>query len=389
MRMSGIDSKTIDALLSAATASGTVPGVVAAAADANGLIYQGASGVRALGLDTLMTTDSVMWIASMTKAITGTCAMQLVEQGKLNLDGPISDVLPQLADVQVLEGFDDDGSPRLRKARTPITLRHLLTHTSGFGYDMWNADLGRYIKHAGIPRLTSGKAAALMQPLTFEPGTQWQYGIGIDWAGRAVEAASGQTLGAYMKTHVFDPLQMHDTAFRIGAAQRKRLAKVHARSDDGLFATDTEVVQEPEFEGGGGGLYSTMPDYLRFTRMILNNGMLDGARVLKPETVTLMAQNAMGDLSCSIMHSALPRQTNTVDFVDGMTWGLTFLINPKPMKTGRSAGSLAWAGLANSYYWIDPVRQVTGVFATQILPFYDAKAHELFSAFESEIYRGL
>jgi CubicO group peptidase (beta-lactamase class C family) len=334
-----------------------------------------------------MTADTVVWIASMTKAITGTCAMQLVEQGRLSLDAPIATVLPELEKVQVLEGFASDGAPRLRPPRRPITLRHLLTHTAGFVYDIWNTEMQRYLETTGTPGIISCQNAALSIPLLFDPGERWDYGIGIDWAGKAVEAVSGQKLNDYMQQNLLEPLGMRDTGFKIGSAQRQRLAKVHNRTAEGFVATDLELPQEPEFEMGGGGLYSTVNDYLRFTRMIMNNGTLDGTRVLTRETVATMSANAMGDLKCRALKTCAPALSNDVDFIDGMQWGLSFLINPQPLPTGRSAGSLAWAGLANSYFWIDPVKQVTGVYATQLLPFFDAKAVQLFQDFETAVYR--
>jgi methyl acetate hydrolase len=211
----------------------------------------------------------------------------------------------------------------------------------------------------------------------------------LDWAGKAVEAVTGQRLGRYMKDNLLDPLGMNDTAFKIGEAQRKRLAKIHARTPEGLVSTDTEIPQEPEFEMGGGGLYSTVGDYLKFAQALLNGGALNGARALKPETVELMSKNAMGDIRCRPLKTAQPPLSHDVDFLDGMSWGLSFLINPEGLPTGRSAGSLAWAGLANSYYWIDPAKGVAGVFATQILPFFDPKAVETLQAFESEVYRAI
>jgi methyl acetate hydrolase len=201
-----------------------------------------------------------------------------------------------------------------------------------------------------------------------------------------VEAVSGKTLGVWLAENLFAPLGMRDTGFRIRDDQRARLARIHARTPEGIVSTDLEIPQSPEFEMGGGGLYSTASDYLRFARMILGGGALDDARVLAEPTVALMSGNAMGDLRCRPMKSAVPGSTNDVDFLDGMQWGLSFLINPEPLPTGRSAGSLAWAGLANSYYWIDPVKQVAGVYATQLLPFYDAQAVSLFGAFESMVY---
>ena len=381
------NTQAISDLLKRATDAGDVPGVAVAAATAAGPIFAGASGVRDTATGAPMTADTVVWIASMTKAVTGACAMQLVEQGRLSLDAPIAAVLPPLGNVQVLEGFAPDGSPRLRPARQPITLRHLLTHTAGFVYDIWNAKMAHYLESSGTPGIISCANAALSIPLVFDPGERWDYGIGIDWAGKAVEAVSGQRLGAYMQQNLLQPLGMTDTAFKIGPAQRQRLAKVHNRTPEGFAATDMELPQQPEFEMGGGGLYSTVGDYLRFTRMILNGGALDGTRVLARETVATMSANAMGDLVCGSLKTVAPAFSDDVDFIDGMQWGLSFLINPQPMPTGRAAGSLAWAGLANSYFWIDPARQVAGVYATQLLPFFDEKAVRLFQEFETAVYR--
>lgn len=376
----------IQGLLDAAASAGTVPGAAFAAVFPDGEIVSAAAGVRDAGTQAAMRPDTVVWIASMTKAITATAAMKLVQDGRLALDAPIANVLPALADVKVLDGFAADGSPILRPAARPITLRHLLTHTSGFVYDMWSAPMRTYMKAAGKPGVISCKNAALDLPLAFDPGTAWDYGIGIDWAGKAVEAVTGQTLGVYLAENVFGPLGMNETGFRIRDDQRSRLARIHARTPDGTMPIDFEIPQQPEFEMGGGGLYSTVGDYLRFARMILGGGALDGVRVLAPETVAAMSVNAMGDLSCRAMKTAAPASTNDVDFVEGMKWGLSFLINPESMPTGRPAGSLAWAGLANSYYWIDPKTNVAGVYATQILPFFDANSVALFAAVESAVY---
>ena len=367
--------------------TGNVPGVAVAAVFPDGEIVSAAAGVRDVATGAAMSPDSVVWIASMTKAITAAAAMQQVEQGKLSLDAPIAGVLPQLRDLKVLEGFDAGGKPKLRPARVPVTLRHLLAHSSGFVYDMWNADMSRYLELTGTPGIISCANAALDLPLVFEPGSAWDYGIGIDWAGKAVEAVSGKSLGVYLADNLFRPLGMRDTGFRIRDDQRARLARMHARTPEGIIAIDFEIPQAPEFEMGGGGLYSTVGDYLRFTRMILEGGVLDGVRVLAAPTVAQMSQNAMGDLRCRAMKSVAPGSTNDVDFLAGMQWGLSFLINPEALPTGRSAGSLAWAGLANSYFWIDPAKQVAGVYATQLLPFFDADAVALFGEFESAVYQ--
>ena len=260
------------------TASGQVAGVAAVAGDANGTIFEAAHGLRSAGGDVAMTTDTVVWIASMTKAITSAAAMQQVEQGRLSLDAPLSAVLPELSGREVLEGFDAGGEPILRPAKRPITLRHLLTHTAGFGYDIWSQDLTQYMAKKGIPGIVSCQNIALTTPLLFDPGERWMYGINIDWVGKAVEAVSGQNLEAYLAANITGPLGMKDTAFRIGDAQRARLSAMHARLPDGsLTPIPFEVPQDPEFHMGGGGLYGTAPDYLRFARAILRGGELDGA----------------------------------------------------------------------------------------------------------------
>jgi methyl acetate hydrolase len=381
-----------DELLSSAAKAGDVPGVIAMATNASDVIYQGAFGVRVLGQAAPMTLDTVVWIASMTKALTGTCAMQLVEQGKLDLDAPAAKWAPELDKVQVLEGWGEHGNPKLRAPKRPITLRHLLTHTAGFGYDIWSEDLVRFQKLRGIPGIITCKNAALTTPLLFDPGERWNYGINIDWAGKMVEAVSGKKLGVYMRENLLAPLGMNDTAFKITPSMRGRLAKIHQRGEDGKLApTDIEIPQEPEFEMGGGGLYSTAGDYLKFLRLILNRGKAEGRQILKPETVDLMSRNAMGDVKVAMLKTQMPPLSTDAEFFPGMpkSWGLSFMINDQPAPTGRSAGSLAWAGLANTYFWIDPKKQVAGVYLTQVLPFGDSKALPLFSNFEKQVYGNL
>lgn len=382
----------IDQALQQACDAKTIPGAVAMAATGKEVIYQGAFGKRDLSKDDAMTQDSVFWIASMTKAITTAGAMQLVEQGKLSLDEPIGKVLPDLASPQVLEGFDASGEPKLRAAKKPITLRHLMTHTAGFCYDMWNGDMVKYLEKTGTPGVTSCKNAALKTPIMTDPGTRWEYGTNIDFVGKAVEAASGKKLGEYLRDNIFTPLGMGDTGFKITDAMRQRLVGMHARGPDGsLQPIPFELEQEPEFEMGGGGLYGTAGDYIKFTQMILNKGRGNGNQLLKPETVATMGQNHIGDLTMGKMTAAVAFATNDVDLYPGMVkkWGLSFLINTAKTPEGRSPGSLAWAGLANTYFWIDPARDVAGVILMQVLPFADHKCLEAFAAFERGVYAGL
>ena len=382
----------VDAVLRRATEAREVPGVVAVAATDKGIFYEGAFGTRDLANGPEMTPDSIFRLASMTKAVTSTAAMQLVEQGRLQLDQPIGNVLPELAAPQVLEGFDDSGAPRLRPAKRPITLRHLLTHTAGFGYETWDPDLIRYVKVSGTPSTSTGKLASLRLPLVFDPGDRWEYGINLDWAGRAVEAVSGQPLEVYFREHIFAPLGMRDTDYVISSAQQSRLVTVHQRKPDGS-PEPTPAPDPPwrEFWSGGGGLYSTGRDYLVFLQMLLNPGRFNGAQLLRPETVALMGRNQIGDINAGILKTAMPQRSNDVDFFPGIPckWGLGYMINTEPGPNGRSAGSLTWAGLYNTYYWIDPQKRVAGVILTQILPFADHKAVKLYGEFESAVYDAL
>lgn len=382
----------IDETLRKTSNAKEIPGVVAIAASGNDVLYQGAFGKRDLSKPDAMTLDSVFWIASMTKAVTAAGAMQLVEQGKLSLDAPISEILPDLAAPQVLEGFDESGEPKLRPASKPITLRHLMTHTAGFAYNIWNGDCAQYLEKTGTPNIFSCQNVALKTPIMSDPGTRWEYGINMDFVGKAVEAASGKRLDAYLRDHMFAPLGMNDTAFKITDDMRRRLVATHARGEDGSLAPiPFEIEQNPEFHMGGGGLYGTAGDYIKFTQMILNKGRGNGNQVLKPETVALMGQNHIGDLTISKMTTVAPMYTNDVDLFPDIVkkWGLSFLINNAKTPEGRSAGSLAWAGLANTYFWIDPARDVCGVILMQVLPFVDAKCLEAFTGFERGVYAGL
>jgi CubicO group peptidase (beta-lactamase class C family) len=364
--------------LEEAVEAGDVPGVAAAAVTDKGVIFEGGAGV--------LRPDSVIWIASMTKAVTAAAAMQLVERGKLSLDQPAAEVVPEIGGKGVLEGFDKDGKAITRKPTRLMTLRHLLTHSSGLGYDTWDASIMKYRQATGIPAVGSCRNAALATPLLFEPGERWAYGISIDWVGKMVEAASGQRLDRYMTERLFAPLGMSDTGFAIGPVQRLRKARMHTRGPGGFNVMEHEIPQTPEFHMGGGGLYSTVSDYLKFTAALLQGG----GPILKPGTVRLMGENHLPEgVSCRPLRSQLPHMSTDLDFVDGMKWGLSFMINPTALPGRRSANSLTWGGLANSYYWIDPVRRVAGVWATQLLPFYDPRAIRAFESFERAVYASL
>ena len=384
--------ESLDRIFSQAVESRAMPGIVALAATDKGTLYEGAFGTREIGKQAPMALDTVVWIASMTKAITTTAAMQLVERGKLSLDRPATEVVPELARAQVLDGFDAAGKPRLRAPKRAITLKHLLTHTAGFAYEIWRPEIAKYQEVTGTPGITTCTNAALTTPLLFDPGDRWEYGINIDWAGKMVEAVAGQKLDRYFQDHILGPLGMKDTAFALGPSQRARLSAVHQRDDKGaLVPIEFALPETPEFLMGGGGLYGTAPDYLAFAQMLMRGGTHNGAQVLRRETVDLMAQNHIGALEIGPIKTVMPALSHDVELLPGVTkkWGLSFLINMQPLPTGRSAGSLAWAGLANTYFWIDRTKQVCGVFASQVLPFYDPTVVDLLTKFETEVYRAV
>jgi CubicO group peptidase (beta-lactamase class C family) len=325
----------------------------------------------------------------MTKAITTTAALQLVEQGRADLSEPVAKHLPQLAEPWVLEGFDDSGKPSLRPARTPITLRHLLTHTSGLCYDIWDEQMFRYASS----RSSGGDAdaAAKPGPLMFEPGTRWQYGQGIDWAGRLVEAITGATLEEYFQAKILRPLEMHDTSYILPEAKFDRLVSRFRREPGGDYKeAERKMPARPTSFNGGGGLYSTAPDYVRFMQMLLNRGTgRNNAQILKTHAVESMMTNQIGGLNAGKMKSFRPALSSDVDLQPGQVhkWGLGFMINTRPYSGGRSAGSLAWAGLYNTFFWVDPKRGRCGVAMMQYLPFVDPEAVGMLNDFEKAVYR--
>lgn len=374
----------IDHLLSSAVERGDTPGIAAVAADAGGVVYAGAAGSRG---SEPMTVDTVVWIASMTKVVVAVAALQQVERGALSLDAPLADVLPELAEPKVLTGFDDEGRPQLRPATTPVSLRHALSHTAGWAYDFWNADVTRYHEVAGVPNIIACRNVTLANPLVSDPGTKWEYGPNIDWAGKAVEAVTGQNLEEYLREHVFAPLGMGDSGFVIGD-RRARLAGMNARLPEGGTAPiEFEVPQGPEFFMGGGGLYSTPEDYLKVLRMLLGRGELDGTRVISEASVAEGMRNQIGDLTVGPIPTVNPSASFDVDLLPTTTkkWGLFGMINVEETPHGRSAGSLFWAGLSNCYYWVDWEKQHTGVLFTQILPFADPKILATFDEFENAV----
>jgi methyl acetate hydrolase len=375
-----------DAALRGAVERKDVPGVVALVTDRQRVLYQGAFGVADVSTGRALTADALFRIASMTKPITSAAAMQLVEQGRFGLDDPVEKYLPEFANLKVFESFDPaSGTYRLRPASRPPTVRHILTHTSGLGYPFTSAILRDFKPHSGETYPFGG-------PLLFDPGERWHYGTSTDVVGKLVEKVSGQKLEDYFREHIFAPLQMSDTSYNVPQEKASRLVAGQQRAGermDGAIVLQTPqpglTISEPV---GGGGLASTAQDYGRFMRMLLNGGELDGKRVLKAETVTLMGQNHIGAVSVPALKTALARSADFSFIADGRDkWGLGFLITTDQVPGKRSPGSLSWGGINNTYFWIDPNRGVAGVILMQYLPFADAKALAVYDAFERSTYQ--
>jgi methyl acetate hydrolase len=374
--------------------AGGAPGVVAIATDRQGNIYEGAAGRRELGKDTPMTLDSVMAIFSTTKALTGTTVMQLVEEGKIGLADPAKKYVPEIAELQVLEGFDAGGQPKTRPPKRDITVGDLMLHISGLCYEFFSPDDLKYRTAKNIPTVVSSTFASIRTVLLHEPGERWTYGPNIDWLGRIVEQQRGKRLGEVMKERLFDPLGMTDIGFTLTDSMKARRAVIHDRAQDGKLTPlpDLMLPQPPEMDMGGHGLYATAGEYMKFIRMILNDGAGPNGRVLKAETVAAMAKNGLpAGVTSGGWTTSIPAYANSGEFDPGITktWAYTFQRNEEPTRTGRPAGSLMWAGLGNLFYWIDRSNGIGGFWGSQILPFQDAASYPGFVEFETAVYAAL
>jgi methyl acetate hydrolase len=382
---------SVDAVLQGAVDSGAVPNVAAIAADREGIVYEGAAGPRVAGESDPVTVDTHFRVMSMTKMVATVAALQLMERGQLDLDAPVERYRPEWADLQVLEGFDGD-EPRLRPPASKATVRHLVTHTSGASYWFWNADIVRWEALTGTPNVLSGDEVIFTAPLVADPGTRFEYGINTDWLGRVVEAASGQTLDAFIGENITGPLGMAETAFLMSAEQRAKSVPIHVKGEDGTWiATDVDLNQAPDYWAGGHGLHSTPRDYLKFQRALLGDGTSpEGVEILEPATVDAAFRNQIGDLDFpASIPSADPASTHDFAAGPGFKWGYGLLLNTEDVPGARRAWSGAWAGLLNTHFWVDRTTGVTGAIYTQFLPFVTPEALQMYQDFERALYASL
>ena len=384
-----MDIAAIDRLLERAVIAGVLPGVVAMVGDREETLYEGVYGRLSVERDERARADTMFWIASMTKAVVSVAALQLIERGELELEQPVADILPSFGELPILDGFDGD-VPRLRAATRPVTMRHLLTHTSGCGYWFDNPDVLRYHRVTGVPDPLSGSAEMLRVPRLFEAGERWEYGTSVDWLGLVVEKVAGADLDTHLRTQICEPLGMLDTTFDPGDAQRHRLMAIHdARAGEPLRLSSIALPEKQEIWSGGGGLYSTAGDYLRFMRALLRGGELDGERILRPETVELAFTDHLqgAPLPADGTHSAVPELTNDVPalpFKQGFGLGVSLMLEDIPGM--RRAGTGNWAGMGNSYFWIDHTSGIAATLMTQIVPFFDDGVVQTLLGFEAAVY---
>ena len=367
---------------------GAVAGLVAAVIGPEGPVGEWSLGWSDADRRRAMTPQTVFALASMTKAVTAVGVMTLVEDGAIGLDDNVGRWVPHLAEPLVLKGFDERGEPMLRRARRPVTLRHLLTHSSGLGHEIWSGDLVRHKAAAGIPPLGQTNAS-LAVPLLFDPGARWEYSIGLEWAGKVAEAVTGAPLGALLAHRVTEPLGMADTEFGIAPRHGDRVASVFARAQDGSLAPVEFAILPGEYQSGGGGLYGTPQDYGVFLRMILNEGRHGERAVLRPETVRSMQEDQLGSLRVATMATQAPQLSHDFEPFFGLDagWNLAGMAMRSEGPDGRPAGSWGWGGLTNGYYWVDPHNKVAGLVMSQTLPFGDPTVLDLFGALERDVYQ--
>jgi methyl acetate hydrolase len=369
------DRAAIDRMLKDAVDAGAVPHVAAIAADADGVFYEAGFGPRVAGQDGEVTPGTEFAIMSMTKMIITVAALQLVEQGSLDLDAPVDTYRPEFAEVKVLEGFDG-GTPRLRAPASRATVRHLVTHTSGLAYWFWNEDIARYEKLAGLPDVVPGRLDASKAPMVVEPGTRFVYGISTAWLGRVVEEG------------VTGPLGMHNTSFARTPGQAATRAAVHVKDGRGNWLDAGDIVNR--IDPGGHGLYSTPRDYARFEQALLRDGELEGVRILSAKTVDEAFRNQIGGLDFPAeIPTADPASSGPLNLGPGYKWGYGLLLNSADLPGRRRAGTGAWAGLFNTHFWIDRTSGICASIYSGSLPFVAPEALQLYLDYETALYAAL
>jgi methyl acetate hydrolase len=373
-------SERLDAFLRSTVDGGDIPGVVAMVVDPHTTIYTGALGKADVSHDRPMRPDTIFRIASMTKPVTSLAAMMLIEEGQLALDDPVAKYLPEYSRVRVMTASHADGTYELRQPRRPITIRDLLTHTSGIVYSFVDARLAK---------LDDGHKTVWELPLVCDPGERFAYGPNSAVLGDIIAKIAHVPLDAFFRQRIFEPLRMDDTFFSVPAAKRDRVVTVHARTADGSLHESANPTALDAPVRGDGGLFSTAADYARFMQVFLNRGRAGNTRLVTDRTIRLMTSNQIGSLTVGEQSSSDLSVARPFPIGAGKdTFGFGFQIAGRPAATGfRSAGSLSWGGIFNTHFWIDPRRSIAAVVLMQLLPYYDPRALDVLRGFEREVYR--
>jgi CubicO group peptidase (beta-lactamase class C family) len=376
----------IDAALKSFADSGKVAGVSALIFEKNKEVYFNAFGYADREAKAPMDRNTIVRIYSMTKPVTGVALMTLYEKGAFQLDDPLSKYAPEFANMKVYKGVDASGNLILEPAKRSITIRDLTRHTAGFVTStdlpglkelVWKTDPMN-------PKNTLSEMAKKLAslPLLFHPGDQWAYGPSVDVQAYLVERLSGKPFDQYLKENIFDPLGMAHTRYVVTEGDRKRFAAMYHRSDDGKLTRlpdeeDTFNTKSWPLKPGGFGLTSTLDDYMKFIRMLVNKGTLGKATILKPETIKLMATSHLSD---SITQRMWLPSTGQVGF------GIDFAVRLRPTASKEEnhgvVGEFFWDGAASTLFWVDPVNELTAVLFVQVMPFYG----QLHKRFRDAVY---
>jgi methyl acetate hydrolase len=386
-RFSDAGKAALSRQLTSAVSRGDTPGVVALVVGRDGVLYVGTSGKLNVAHDLAMPANAIFAIASMTKPVTSVAIMTLFEAVKLNLDDPVSKYLPGFDNLQVITKFNEkDASYETRPAKRSMTIRHLLTHTSGIAYAFTNPIESRLTE--------ATKKNYWELPLVNDPGDKWNYGPSTVVLGMIVEKISGETLEAYFQQHIFEPLGMKDTSFAVPLAKQRRVATKYDHVN-GLFLEQPQspipTAPTAPFHGDG-GLYSTAQDYGKFMQMLLNGGHLGPAKILSESSVKMMGENNIGSIFVELQSptdGSLARPFPLGAGRDKFGLGFQIASNDPQYATFRSPGSLSWAGIFNTEFWIDPVKHIGGVMMMQVLPFYDDGAIRTLRDFEESVFQNL
>ena len=386
--MLDINSTKLDSLFSEAV-NCDIPGVSAAVVAKEESLYQGHFGFADLNQNKPIDDSSLFRIASMTKAVTSVCIFQLIEKGVISLDSPLKNFFPEVSEKKIIDGFDDEGNPIMSDPSNDITVGNLLTHTSGLAYEMWNENISTLVQKGELASMFSVTDDFLKAPLVFNPGTSWEYGIGIDWLGVLIEKLADCSLQEYMTLNVFEPLGMNSTSYDLDKTEHERMVNVYTRTGDGYEAMPFSVPEKSAIYSGGGGLISNLKDYSQFLKVFLNSGQVNETKILSESSVNIMMKSLNEEIAMTKLPSQNSVLTKDMEFFPQVHKSLSpgFMINQTDADAGRLKHAAGWAGIFNSYFWIDKKNEIAGLILMQMLPFIDDGCVKTLQNFEKAVYK--